>query len=266
MSKFDKDSLGNRMKTYEAVYKQKLVPKMPIVIRVDGKAFHTFTKKMCRPFDDILSSSMQMTMVAVAKDLATCKLAYTQSDEITFVCVCDDLIKTDGLYDYKVNKIISIAASKATKYFNKFFSDNVKELENGSAKFENVVDVDVYKKRLFEAEFDARVMNIPDFDVINNLIWRQQDATRNSIQMLGQSQFKHSELQSKNCSEIMDMLMLDKNINWNDLETYKKRGSCCYRKESDGKKKWVLDLEMPILTEDAARKQFVDIMFAGRTN
>ena len=107
-------------------------------------------------------------------------------------------------------------------------------------------------------------MNISDFDVINNIIWRQQDATRNSIQMLAQSQFKHSELQGKNTSELMDMLVLKRGINWNSLETYKKRGCCCYRKEDNGKKKWVLDLEMPIITEEGMREKINDYMFGDR--
>ena len=108
MAKFDNDSLGNRQKGYEAVYKQKLVPKMPIVMRIDGKAFHTFTKGMKKPFDDLLIDSMQKTMLALCKDTPTCKLGYTQSDEITIGCVCDDMKKTEGLYDDKVQKILSI--------------------------------------------------------------------------------------------------------------------------------------------------------------
>lgn len=267
MAKFDNDSLGNRQKGYEAVYKQKLVPKMPIVMRIDGKAFHTFTKGMKKPFDDLLINSMQKTMLALCKDIPTCKLGYTQSDEITIVCVCDDMKKTEGLYDYKVQKILSIIASKATRYFNQFFFENVDKLQKDINTFKNVVDVTVYKKKLFVAEFDCRVMNIPEWDIINNLIWRQQDATRNSIQMLGQAYFSQKELNKKNTSQIMDMLMLQKNVNWNNLETFKKRGSCCYRKNNGSKRNpWYVDNDMPILTEDNARAQFLKIMFGNITN
>ena len=133
--------------------------------------------------------------------------------------------------------------------------------------FKNVVDITVYKKKLFVAEFDCRVMNIPEWDIINNLIWRQQDATRNSIQMLGQAYFSQKELNKKNTSQIMDMLMLQKNINWNNLETFKKRGSCCYRKNNGSKRNpWYVDNDMPILTEDNARAQFLKIMFGNITN
>ena len=267
MAKFDNDSLGNGQKGYEAVYKQKLVPKMPIVMRIDGKAFHTFTKGMKKPFDDLLIDSMQKTMLALCKDIPTCKLGYTQSDEITIVCVCDDMKKTEGLYDYKVQKILSIIASKATRYFNQFFFENVDKLQKDINAFKNVVDITVYKKKLFVAEFDCRVMNIPEWDIINNLIWRQQDATRNSIQMLGQAYFSQKELNKKNTSQIMDMLMLQKNINWDNLETFKKRGSCCYRKDNGSKRNpWYVDNDMPILTEDNARAQFLKIMFGNITN
>lgn len=264
MGKFDKDSLGDRMKEYESVYKQKLVPKMPLVIRVDGKAFHTFTKGMAKPFDDLLIDTMQRTMIAVCKELSTCKLGYVQSDEITFVCSIDDVKKTQGLYKYKVNKILSIVASKTTKHFNKFFYENVCRLEKDEKSFKNVTSLSVYKKKLFEAEFDCRVMNIPDWDVINNLIWRQQDATRNSIQMLGQAYFTQKQLHKKNCSEIMDMLVNEKGVNWNDLDVYKKRGSTCYKIEEKGKNKWSLDLNMPILTDDEARKKYNNIMFKDK--
>lgn len=267
MGKFDKDSLGNRQKAYEAVYKQTLVQKTPIVIRIDGKAFHSFTKKMAKPFDDLIIDTMQKTMLELCKDLATCKFGYTQSDEITLVCICDDVIRTEGLFKYKAQKIISIVASKATKYFNKIFYENVQKLENNPKEYKNVVDINIYKNKLFEAEFDCRVMNIPEWDVINNIIWRQQDATRNSIQMLGQAYFTQKELEKKNCSEIMDKLMNEKNINWNNLEIYKKRGSCCYRKENDKKrKKWIIDKNMQILTTPEAKEKFTKILYSETKN
>lgn len=267
MGKFDKDLLGNRQKTYEAVYKQTLVQKAPIVIRIDGKAFHSFTKKMAKPFDDLLIDTMQKTTLELCKDLATCKFGYTQSDEITLVCICDDVIKTEGLFKYKAQKIISIVASKATKYFNKIFYENVIKLENNPYEYKNVVDINIYKNKLFDAEFDCRVMNIPEWDVINNIIWRQQDATRNSIQMLGQAYFTQKELEEKNCSEIMDKLMNEKNINWNNLEIYKKRGSCCYRKENDKKrKKWIIDKNMQILTTPEAKEKFTKILYSETKN
>lgn len=263
-----KDSLGDRQKKYEEVYNHYLVPGMTFICRVDGTTFHSYTKGMAKPFDDIINTTMQQTMMALCKDLPTCKLGYTQSDEITLVFVIDDIVKTQGLLKYRASKIISIIAAKATKYFNKYFFENVQKLEKNPKAFEHVVDIKIYKKKLFEATFDCRVFNIPQWDILNNIIWRQQDATRNSIQMLGQANFTHGELQDKNTSDVQDMLMLQKGINWNNLETYKKRGSCCYRKEVEGKKRpqWVLDLDMPILTKPEARTQFTKILFGDVKN
>ena len=105
--------------------------------------------------------------------------------------------------------------------------------------------------------FDARCFNIPVDEVTNCFIWRQQDATRNAIQMLGQCNFSHKELQKKSCNDIQDMLMLEKNINFNDMPTEFKRGVCCIKKQipcTDRlvgyKTDWVIDKEIPIFTQD----------------
>ena len=247
MGRFDKDSLGSRMKEYEEVYKQKLVPKLPIILRIDGKAFHTFTRGMKKPFDDLLIDTMQKTMLSLCKDIQGAKFGYTQSDEITIICTLDDPIRSQSYFDGKVQKIISITASKATKYFNKHFFNNVRELDENPNNFKEIVNYQIYFKKLFLAEFDCRVMTLPEYDVVNNIIWRQQDATRNSIASLAQANFSHKELQGKNTSQMMDMLVNEKGINWNDLSIYKKRGSSCFK---DINNKWKLDLEMPIITEN----------------
>ena len=251
MGKFDKDSLKARMNKYEEVYKQQLVPKMPIVMRIDGKAFHTFTKNMAKPFDDLLIDAMQRTMVALCKDIQGAKFGYTQSDEITIVCTIDDVVKSQQYFDGRVQKILSITASKATKYFNRYFYENVQKIDS----FNNVAGRNVYEKKLFEAEFDCRVFNLPDYEIVNNLIWRQQDAVRNSIQALAQAYFPSKQLDHKSTSEQMDMLMQTHGVNWNDYPPHKKRGSCCYKKEGSG---WYLDTSMPIITED---RGFFEDMF-----
>lgn len=270
MGKFDKDSLGNRMKAYEEVNERMLVANVPFIIRLDGVAFHTFTKKFVRPMDDILADSMQKTMLSMCADIPYCKYGYTQSDEITLVCVIDDVKKSDGFYGNRINKIMTVTAAKATKYFNKHFYDNVEKYRKEPDSFKNVTDIKIYEKNLFIAEFDSRVFNIPEYDIENNLIWRQQDAVRNSINNLGQAYFSSDRLKKKNTSQVMDMLMLEKKVNWNNCSTYQKRG-CCAKKvpvEITGKnnekiirEKWMLDLEMPILTEDEARKELRDILF-----
>ena len=274
MGKFDKDIFGNRQKKYEEVFRQKLVFGEPIVIRCDGKAFHNVCKKMKKPFDDFFINTMQKAMFWSAKDIQNCKLGYVQSDEITFVCIIDDIMKTEAFYDNEVSKIISIISSKVTKNFIKAFYENLYALKLNPNLFKEVVNIKIYEDKLFETEFDCRVMNIPKWDTLNNVIWQQQDASRNSILLLGQSYFTHDELYKKNLSQIQDMLMLQKGINWNDLETYKKRGTCCYKKEikilnkktnqMKTKSKWYLDLDMPILTEPNAREYFNNILFGNQ--
>jgi len=260
MSRFDKDSLGNRMKTYEEVYKQRTVPKEAIVLRIDGNSFHTFTKGMKKPFDDLLIETMQQTLLALCKDIPNSVFGYTQSDEITIVTIPTDIIRSEDYYSGKVQKILSVTASKTTKFFNRFFYENVQKLKDGKFNKPEVVDASIYEKRLFEAAFDCRVMNIPEFDIYNNLIWRQQDAIRNSIQMLGQANFSHAQLQKKNTGEIQDML-IEKGINWNNLETYKKQGSCCYKIDrNETHKQWFLDNDMYSLTSQEGRDKYQKIV------
>lgn len=259
-SKKDNNSLDTRMKIYELPYKQRIVNKMPIIIRLDGKAFHTFTKGLKKPFDDLLIDTMQKTTVSLCKDIQGAKFGYTQSDEITIISTLDDFIRSQQYLDGKVQKILSITASKATKYFNMHFYNNVEKLKENPNLFKEIVDYEVYSKKIFKAEFDCRVMNIPETDIINNIIWRQEDASKNSLSALAQSHFTQKELDKKKKSDLMDMLMLEKGINWNDLPIYKKRGSCCYRNEN---RKWVLDLNMPIITKD---RNFIEKHYIKENN
>ena len=232
------DDLGVRMKTfYEQIPKTKLMRRCPVAIRIDGKAFHTFTRGFQKPFDEVLIKSMQETMKYLCENIQGCVLGYTQSDEITLILVDYKRLTSSAWFDYEVQKICSIAASMATMEFNKFFADNVeKEILSNSDKEGNVVDDNleiihinhVHSMRK-GAMFDARCFNIPKEEVTNLVYWRQLDASRNSIQMVGQANFSHKELQNKSCNDIQDMLMTQKDINWNDLPTYQKRGSCCVR-------------------------------------
>lgn len=240
----DSSDLAKRMKQYEAVPKTKLMNREPVIIRIDGKAFHTFTRGFARPFDDVLIRTMQQTTKYLCENIQGCVLGYTQSDEITLVLVDYKKFDSAGWFDYEVQKMCSIAASMATLAFNKFFAVNYDEWGE-----ENLPDWDLggtcdkvedsllklekaYSKALkMGAMFDARVFNIPKEEVTNNIYWRQLDASRNSIQMVGQANFSHKELQCKSCNNIQDMLMLQKGINWNDYPTYQKRGSCCIKEK-----------------------------------
>ena len=113
------DALGKRMKEYyEQVPKTRLVRRMPVAIRLDGKAFHTFTRGFKKPFDDILIKSMQETMKKLCESIQGCVIGYTQSDEITLILQDYKELETAAWFDYEVQKMCSIAASMCTLYFN----------------------------------------------------------------------------------------------------------------------------------------------------
>lgn len=282
------DDLGVRMKTfYEQIPKTKLMRRCPVAIRIDGKAFHTFTRGFQKPFDEVLIKSMQETMKYLCENIQGCVLGYTQSDEITLILVDYKKLTSSAWFDYEVQKICSIAASMATMAFNKFFADNVeKEILSNSDKEGNVVDdkleiihINHVHSMRKGAMFDARCFNIPKEEVTNLVYWRQLDASRNSIQMVGQANFSHKELQNKSCNDIQDMLMAQKSINWNNLPTYQKRGSCCVRNkiviESDGvmataqlrdtsksENEWIIDTDIPIFKGEG--REYIDrLVFIG---
>ena len=225
------DALGQRMKTYyEAIPKTKLMRRTPVAIRIDGKAFHTFTKGFKKPFDEVLVAAMQNTMKYLCENIQGAVFGYCQSDEITIVLQDYATLTTDAWFDYEVQKMCSIAASMATMAFNKYFAKEVdvycSNLNNSGVQANRYIAA-----KLRGAMFDARVFNIPKEEVTNLIYWRQLDATRNSIQMVGQANFSQAELHGKSCNEIQDMLMTQKGINWNDFPDYLKRGSACIKKE-----------------------------------
>ena len=271
-----KDELGMRMKeSYEEVPKTRLVRRMPVAIRIDGKAFHTFTRGFQKPFDEILVKSMQDTMKYLCENIQGCVLGYTQSDEITLILVDYQNLNSCAWFDYEVQKVCSIASSMATMAFNKFFTKNVNYFE---MTHEHDDTINEYCTTLVNAAekgamFDARCFNIPKEEVCNLIYWRQLDATRNSIQMIGQANFSHKELQKKSCNMIQEMRFTEKVINWNDYPTYLKRGSCCIKTTiqnpnvdiKDGvypKSIWMIDLDIPIFKGDG--RQYIDkLIYVG---
>ena len=280
------DDLGVRMKTfYEQIPKTKLMRRCPVAIRIDGKAFHTFTRGFHKPFDEVLIKSMQETMKYLCENIQGCVLGYTQSDEITLILVDYKKLTSSAWFDYEVQKICSIAASMATMAFNKFFANNTyftdKFDEHGNIIDEEYVPIHLAHVKAVDkgAMFDARCFNIPKEEVTNLIYWRQLDASRNSIQMVGQANFSHKELQNKSCNDIQNMLMTQKDINWNDLPTYQKRGSCCVRNkiviESDDVKatvqlrdasksenEWIIDTDIPIFKGEG--REYIDrLVFIG---
>lgn len=239
-------TLGQRMKEYEYVTDIKLIKNMPVIIRLDGRAFHTFTKGLKKPFDNVFNDCMVFTMKYLCENINNCVFGYTQSDEITLVLFAKD-DNSETWFGNRLQKVVSISSSMATLAFNKKFLECCNDQKQ-----------DILSQKLFMAMFDARAFNIPIEDVVNNIIWRQNDATKNSINSVAQANFSFKELQGKKCSEMQDMLMLQKEINWNNTPTMFKRGCCCIRKEVEvvtpngktNRNKWIIDYEMPILSQN----------------
>lgn len=206
----EKDSLGYRMKSYEFVYKDSLIKKIPVIVRVDGRAFHTLTRNFDKPFDLNFINTMVSSSLYLASNMQGFKLAYIQSDEASFLLTDCETDKTQGWFDYNRQKIISISASLMTAAFNSLY------------KFEENFPV-----------FDSRAFNIPKEDVLNYFLWRAKDWKRNSLQMYSRAYFSHKELQNKKQEDMHEMLhSIGKN--WSDLPQILKNGTFLYKSE-DGK-------------------------------
>lgn len=240
-----KAELGDRMKSYyESRSKIFLARRTPVIIRLDGKAFHTFTRGFNKPFDEAMCNAMQETMKYLCENIQGCVLGYTQSDEITLVLIDYQKLTTDAWFDYNVQKVCSVAASMATLAFNKIFHKaHIEWLKSvvPSKTTDKVMNSHLRSLKT-GAMFDARCFNIPKEEVTNCILWRQQDATRNSIQAVGQASFSHKELQGLSTNQIQELLFSKCGINWNYFPTHLKRGCCCIKKE-DG---WYIDEEIPI--------------------
>ena len=239
--------LDIRMKGYEKVTDQKLIRRMPVIIRLDGRSFHSFTRGFKKPFDDILINSMQQTAMYLCKNVQNCVLAYTQSDEISLLLIDYKDFDTQPWFGNRVQKIVSTSAALASITFKEIFKNNIEKFG-----YKNIPDWDMggtnecltdkqqedlkYIQKLYSAienkyrGFDSRCFNLSKDEVTNYFFWRQQDCIRNSIQMVGQANFTQNELQNKNTAAIKEMLHEQKNIDFdNDFSTVKQRGSCCIK-------------------------------------
>jgi tRNA(His) 5'-end guanylyltransferase len=234
-----KDSLGDRMKEqYENRTRILLPRRIYTIIRLDGKAFHSYTRGLQRPFDQGLMDDMDNTAKFLCENIQGCKLAYVQSDEISLVLADFDDITTEAWFDGNVQKITSISAAMAAAKFNQLrlgrtMIPNLDEVRARHQEFpngKNWAHLLLDPNPLIEGKlafFDSRVFTIPDpVEVENYLIWRQQDATRNSIQMAAQSMFSHKELQGVNCNQLQEKMWSERAVNWYDYPDGFKRGRC----------------------------------------
>lgn len=244
--------IDERMKKYEYVTRNHLTIRTPVIVRIDGKAFHTFTKGLISPYDELLTQAMEETLLYLCENVQNCVLGYRQSDEISLLLVDYKTFVSQPWFDNNISKIVSITASMATAKFNESFKRLAKE---AILKLLN----DVYLKELSDKErekyisvlenkiktlalFDSRAFNLPREEVANYFLWRQNDAVKNSIASTGQKYFSAKQLNGKNGMQIKEML-LEKEINWENYPTVFKRGICA-RKDENGK--WIADREIPI--------------------
>ena len=217
------------MKEYYEDRTRNLLPRRTYsIIRIDGKAFHTYTKGLQRPFDDKLMNDMDETAGFLCKNIQGAKFAFVQSDEISILLTDFEELTTDAWFDGNIQKMVSVSSSLATAKFN--------ELRPGKLAF-----------------FDSRVFTIPsNIEVENYFIWRQQDTTRNSISSVAQSLYSHKQLEGKNTTEQQEMIF-QKGTNWNDFAPKYKRGRVIekqlYDKDGATRSKWV-SVEPPIFTQE----------------
>lgn len=207
-----RDDLGDRMKrNYENRTRIYLPRRTYTVVRVDGKAFHFYTRDCRRPFDADLMADMDAAALALCREIEGARLALVQSDEISVLLTDFGSAQTEAWFDGNLQKIVSLSASIATAAFN-------------AARRSRATN----EEKL--AYFDSRAFTIPEpGEVFNYFLWRQQDATRNSIAMAAQSHFRHEELAGKSSDALQEMLWRERGVNWNDYPDGFKRGRCVVR-------------------------------------
>jgi tRNA(His) guanylyltransferase len=227
------DGLGDRIKNYENAYRLTLPSRLPVIIRLDGKSFHSYTHDCQRPFDPKLVEAMDQVAIFLCSEIQNAMVGYVQSDEISILLNNWKELNTQSWLDNNLQKLVSCSAGLASSFFS-LHSDKI-----------------FGKHKL--AVFDSRAFILPPSEVVNYFLWRQQDNTRNSVQMLARSLFSHRECENKNNSDLQEMIHA-KGKNWDDLPTALKRGRCVVKASiaRDGgiRKKWVVDNEIPIFSQD----------------
>lgn len=244
------DSLGGRMKQYENCFKPSLPGRMPIILRIDGKAFHTYTKSLKNnsgiAYNKKLEEVMNLTALKLCEEIQGAQLAYIQSDEISILVHGYKKLNSQGWFNNELIKMVSVSAAIASATFT------VNSYKIWSQDFQSA-DFDDFKP----AYFDSRAFVLPEAEVCNYFVWRQQDSTRNSIQMLARSLYSHKECNMKNASQLQEMCW-QKGRNWNDEPVPFKRGRCALKSPKkkvlpDGKviarPAWAIDNNIPVFSQ-----------------
>ena len=212
--KMKKDDFGDRMKSLERrETEQTFMPLLPIVVRLDGRSFHSYTSGFDRPIDsDFRKAMVETTKVLVEETNAT--IGYTQSDEITLVLYSSNL-KSQIWFNGEKFKIVSCLASLCSVTFYKFMS----QFKAGNLPGK-------------VPTFDCRAYNVPNkIEAANGVLWRELDCTKNAISMASRCYYSHAELNDKSGSEKQEMLFA-KGVNFNDYPAYFKRGTFVQRKKT----------------------------------
>lgn len=247
-------SIADRMKGYENISRVYLTKRSPVIIRIDGKSFHSFTRGFKRPFDAALMDAMAETAKYLCDNITGCKLAYTQSDEISLLLTDYETTEMTPWFENNLQKLVSVSASMATLAFNKTFAEKYAELSEQAQPDDKEYISTLAKAAKTGATFDSRAFVLPKDEVVNYFIWRQQDATRNSILMVAQSLYSHKEIQGIKCDALQDKMFVERNVNWNDFPTRQKRGTCVIRKtviqNGAERRRFVIDDDIPIFTKN----------------
>jgi len=214
-----RDEFGDRMKEYEARETQRtLLPMLPVAVRIDGRAFHTFTKGFKKPFDQSLSDMFRYATKVLVKETGAV-IGYTQSDEISLILYQEDP-KSELFFDGKIYKLTSVLASIATAAFNKMWLTYLVDHQS---------DIDHKVWQL--ATFDCRVWQLPTkWEAVNMLLWREKDARRNSVSSAAQSNYPSTQLRGKDSKQQQEMLAAA-GINWDDYPKWAKTGTFYRRRQ-----------------------------------
>ena len=264
-------NLSDRIKTYYEDRTKTFLPRRTItLLRLDGKGFSKYTKSLNKPFDDGFSKDMDATALFLCENIQGAKFAYTQSDEITVVLTDFDNIDSQAWFDYNVQKMTSISASMATARFNQLrLLRKCSEIDTEDS-YKTLEERDINNHKL--AMFDSRVFQVPTIDeMVNVVLWRQQDCSRNSISMAADAYYSHSVLEGKSGSDKQDLLM-EEGVNWNDYLPKYKRGSVIKKQKVlvDGqngpveRNRWVIDDNTPIFTQD--KDYLIDLLGITKKN
>lgn len=234
------DALGDRMKNYENSFRSYLPRRIPVIIRVDGCHFHSYTKQCKKPFDDDLIHVMNETAMFLCQNIHGAQIAYVQSDEISILINNYMTLHTQPWFNNNLQKMASVSAGMASAIFT---------------SKSNLIFKSSLPENINPAYFDSRIFLLPKEEVNNYFLWRQKDCSRNSVQMLARSLYFHKELNNKNNSQLQEMIY-KKGLNWNNLPTSYKRGRCIIKqtfKIEDSeilRSKWIIDNDIPIFNQD----------------